>query len=226
VRRLALAATLLLAAPAARAESPRFGSFELRVGWYRPSIDAEFAGATPYADAFGTGRSISVGALFGKSVWITKVGTLDLGIGAGYWEKYGSGISPSGGRGDSTSLKMVPLQLAATYRIDWLADAQGVPFLPYVRVAGLDHIWWANDGAGNTVKSGQTFGYAFSGGVGFLLDFIDPGLAREMDLDVGINHTMVFADVTKSYVKGFGSSKSWDLSSDGAIWTVGLSFIF
>jgi hypothetical protein len=224
---------MLVAAPAARAESPRSGSFELRLGWYRPSIDAEFASARPYADAFGTDRGISFGALYSRSVWMTPVGTLDLGVGGGYWQKDGQGVSPTtGNKGDSTSLKMIPLQVAVTYRVDWLADQLGIPFLPFGRVAALDHIWWVNDGGGGTPTagtsrgSGQTFGYAFTGGVGLVLDFLEPQMAREMDLDTGINHTVVFVDVTKSYVKDFGSAKSWDLSADGLAWTVGLCFVF
>jgi hypothetical protein len=238
VRRLLLAAALALAAGPARAESPRSGSFELRLSWYRPDLDSEFGGAIhPYADAFGTSTAVLFQLAFAKSLWISEVGTLDLGFGAGYWEKYGVGITTTGVVGDRTTLKMVPLQLYAGYRVDYLFERLGIPFAPYARAALVDHLWWVNDGAGNTASwtsptggasrgSGQTYGYAFTGGVALVLDFFDPTMAREMDLDSGINHTLVYGDVTKSVIDDFGSKKSWNLSGAGLVYSVGLQFVF
>ena len=34
-------------------ESPQHAAFELRFGPYRPNVDSEFAGATPFEDTFG-----------------------------------------------------------------------------------------------------------------------------------------------------------------------------
>ena len=47
-----------------------------------------------------------------------------------------------------------------------------------------------------------------------------------MDRDTGINHTYLFVDFTKSYVNGFGSSSSWDLSDDRVTISGGLLFQF
>jgi hypothetical protein len=238
VRRLLLAAALALAAGAARAESPRTGSFEFRLSWYRPDIDSEFHGAAhPYADAFGNSNAPMFQLAFAKSLWIGAVGTLDLGFGAGYWEKYGVGVTAAGATGDRTTMKMVPLQLFVGYRVDYLFERLGIPFAPFARAALVDHLWWVDDGAGNTATwanpaggtsrgSGQTFGYAFTGGIALVLDFFDPQMAREMDNDVGINHTLLYGDVTKSIIDDFGSRKSWSLSGADLVFSIGLQFVF
>ncbi len=238
MRRLLLAAALALAASTARAESPRTGSIEFRLSWYMPDLDSEFHGAVhPYADAFGVSRALMFQLVFSKSLWITEVGTLDLGFGAGYWEKYGVGVTSSGATGDRTSMRIIPLQLVVGYRVDWLFERLSIPFAPYVRTALVDHLWWVDNGTGSTAAwtsptgtifrgSGQTFGYAFTVGVALVLDFFDTKLAREMDNDSGINHTLLYADATKSIIDDFGSSKSWDMSGADIVWSIGLQFVF
>ncbi len=236
MRQALLAAALLAAAAPAAAQtpSPRYGSFELRFSGYHPNIDAEFGGrATPYADAFGGSRGLMFRFLVSRSLF-TRFGTLDAGIGAGYWERYGrghltDGTTPAG----STAMKLLPLTVALTYRFVWLAERYGIPLAPYGRLAFERYQWWVDNGSGNTAVdaaghsgSGSTSGYSFTLGAAFLLDFLDPSLAREMDRDTGINHTYVFVDLTKSYVSDFHSATSWDLSDDK--WTIagGLMFVF
>lgn len=233
MRRLVLAAALALSLPAL-AESPRSGFFELRLGSYRPNIDAEFAGAaTPYADSFGTGHSTVFQALFTRSLLVHSLGTVDLGLGAGYWEKYGHGVTAGGVPGDRTSMRVVPLTLAVNARVDWLAEQWSIPLAPYLRASLHDYLWWVYDGAGNVASaatfrgSGATLGYSFTAGVGLVLDLFDPQMAREMDRDTGINHTMLYVDATRAFVKGFGSRKSWDLSpSDDFMLGFGILFVF
>ena len=236
--RLFLAAALALSALPARAESPRSGSFEVRFAGYRPDIDAEFGGAaTPYANAFGTSRGLLVQALFSRSLFVSDAATLDLGFGAGYWEKYGVGVCYTCSPvvvGDHTSMRVVPLTVAATARLDWLVYQAGVPLAPYVRASMHDYLWWTYAGGGSVAVgstgqrgSGMTLGWSVTGGVALLLDFLDPQLAREMDLDTGINHTFVYVDVTRAWIDDFGSAKSWNLSPDASLtWGFGLAFVF
>ncbi len=238
--RLLLAAGLALCAATARAESPRSGSYDVRLGGYRPDIDSEFGGtATPYANAFGTSRALLVQALFSRSLFVSDVATLDLGFGGGYWEKRGVGVCappdcPTVQTGDRTSMRIVPITVAATARLDWLFLKLGVPLAPYLRGALHDYLWWTYDGGGGVSVgptgqhgSGQTFGWSVTGGVGLVLDFFDPQLAREMDFDTGINHTMLTFDLTKAWVDGFGSKSSWNLSPDVSLqWSIGLLFVF
>jgi hypothetical protein len=237
VRRLALAALLLAAGPA-RAESPRWGSFQLQMAGYRPNIDAEFGGAaTPYRDIFGTGRGWMYRVQVANSLY-SGFGTLDLGLGAGWFERTGKGLIGQGFNGagtpsgDDTSLRIVPVSLSLTYRLDRFVDT--VPLAPYAR-ASLEHYqWWVTSGSGGTARvtggpSGQggTNGWSAALGVCFLLDFLDPTLGREMDRDTGINHTYLFFEGARTKVDDFGSKKSWDLSDEKSVTlSGGILFVF
>ena len=236
--RVLLAAALLLSALPARAESPRSGSFELRFTTYRPDIDSEFGGTvTPYADSFGTSRGLMVQGIFSRSLFVNDTVTADLGFGAGYWEKYGAGICgppdcATVQKGDTTSLRIIPLTLAATARLDWLVYNAGVPLSPYLRLSLHDYLWWTYGGSGVSVAAGgqrgngQTLGWSATVGLGLVLDFFDTQLGREMDFDTGINHTMLYVDVTKAWIDDFGSKSSWNLSPDALQWSLGLLFVF
>lgn len=245
MRSALLVAALLLAAPAARAESSRWGAVELRVSGYFPNIDSEFRGQTgcgtspssptcsPFADAFGNSRNLMFQAALYKSLF-TEYGTLDVGVGVGYWGKGGFALEQGSTAHslDEISFKIIPFSLSLNYRFDLLVDNYGIPLAPYVRVSLLHYQWWLTNAGGDTSSfggksaSGGTNGYSFSGGIAFLLDFLDPTLARDADNDTGINHTYLFVDVTKTYVKDFGSNRSWDLSDAQPVWSGGILFIF
>jgi hypothetical protein len=249
VKKALIALALALALPAAAQspvivskESPRWGSFQVSVSPFSPNIDTEFTNATspPYATAFGTSRPLMVQGLFSKSAWITEVGTLDVGFGAGWWQVSGQGqYTDSAGvvrRGGSTSLMIIPLQIAAAYRVDWFYERFDVPLAPYVRGALLDYIW-STSGQGGVSSwtsatgtayrgSGATLGWSATMGLGLVLDALDPSLSRQMDYDMGINRTMLFFDFTKSSVNDFGSQKSWQLAPSYWAWSVGLLFVF
>ncbi|MBI5068670.1 MAG: hypothetical protein HZB56_10555 [Deltaproteobacteria bacterium] len=237
----ALALALLLAAPAAQAESPRWGSFHFKLGSYRPNIDAEFEGkagctggadCTPYADLFGKGGSMLYQVEFARTL-LSGAGTLDLGFGVGWSSKSAKGFIEGGTTrsSDDTSFRVLPLTLSLTYRLDLYART--VPLVPYARLALERYQWWATSGGGGTASanglsgSGATNGWSGALGLAFLLDFLDPTLAREMDRDIGINGTYLFVEAGKAKVNDFGSRKSWDLSPDKSVtWSGGLLFVF
>jgi len=139
MKRLLRAAILAAAAFPAAADvvnaesgpSPRWGAFQLSFSTYQPNIDSGTFSlgpnntaqtTTPYATSFGTSRPLLTQILFSRSAWITEVGTLDVGVGIGYWQVSGHGIAvDSAGNlqsGGSTSLLILPLQLAVGYRFD------------------------------------------------------------------------------------------------------------
>ncbi len=241
VSRAARAAAVVLAvgvACCAAAEedpyaSPRWGSFDLSVSGYRPNIDSEFGGAAaPYQTAFGGGRSLMFRGDLAKSFFV-PLGVVELGVGAGFSSKSGSGQLPGGGAsGDSTSLKIIPTRLFVSYRLEYLVEHYPIPLAPYVRLSLDRYWWWVTNGSGDVARSGNqsgsgaTNGYSLSAGVALQLDFFDRTLAREMDHDTGINHTYLFAEFTKSYIKDFGSSQSWDLSDDRVTISGGILFVF
>lgn len=233
MRGLAIAALLALAAPAL-AESPRVGSFQLQMGGYRPNIDAEFNGAaTPYRDVFGTGRNFMYRAQVAGTLF-AAFGTLDLGAGIGWFQKTGKGFftGTTTRSGDDTSLRILPLSLSLTYRFDPFVDR--IPFAPYGRLSLERWQWWVTNGGGGTAQviggpsgDGATNGWSAALGICFLLDFLDPTLAREMDRDVGVNHTYLFLEGSRTKVNDFGSKKSWDLSDDKNVdWAAGILFVF
>src|SRR5690349_10418310 len=131
-------------------------------------------------------------------------------------------------------MRVFPTRLSVTYRYDQLAERyRWLPLAPYVRASFERYNWSVYNGSGNTAQAGShsgygaTNGYSICAGVAFLLDSIDPDLAREADRDTGINHTYLFVDFTKSYIKDFGSSTSWDLSDDRkATVSGGILFVF
>jgi hypothetical protein len=235
VKRVLLLVPLLLSAgpSAARAESSRYGSFELGAGNYRPNIDAQagLVAPLPYEQIFGTGRGWMFRAGISRA-FFTFPGALEVGFRTGFFRDSGKGLQILNGAisdtksGDSTTFNVVPTSLTLTYRFDLLADRYNIPFAPYGRVALERYNWWVTGSSGSGGKSGATNGYSATGGLAFLLDFVDESLARELDADTGINHTYLFADVTKSWVKDFGSSKSWDLSDPKVSLAFGMLFVF
>lgn len=221
-----LAAVLVPAA--ARAESPRAGSFDFSVGQYRPAVDAAFATRPgPWEQVFGRGRPLLFRGTLSYAL-THELGSLEVGLQTGYLQRSGYGLTASGqASSDATAFRMIPTSAVLTYRFDYLADRFGVPLAPYGRVALERYNWWVTNGAGSTSKSGATNGWSAGLGLALLLDFFDPVLSRELDLETGINHTYVYAEARKTKVNDFGSSKSWDLSDDGKLaWSFGMLFVF
>lgn len=228
---LPLLASLLGLAPApAAASSPLLGSVELRTGPYRPNDDARFnvpAGTGPYAQSFGSGRPWGFNLHVARALPWRQYGTIELGGGAGYWSVKGHALTDQGApTSEQTALKIIPTELSATWRADLVWDRWRVPFVPYLRVAFQHYNWWITGPGGSTVKSGGTNGYSYGGGVGLMLDLLDPMLAREFDADVGVNHTMLIVDVAKTKVDDFGATASFDLSDSQLTYTFGLLFVF
>jgi hypothetical protein len=228
VSRLALAALLAaLAAPVHGAESSRSGSFDLQAGPYLPDVDSEFSAKPgPWEKTFGTGRSWLFRGGWSYTVYY-GYGSAEVGVQAGYFSRAGYGQLPSGEpSADRTTFRTIPTSLTATYRFDWLADRYRIPFAPYGRLSLDRYNWWVTDGSGKTTEKGATMGWSAGGGLAFLLDVVDPGLARELDRDSGINHSYLFAEVRKTWIDDFGSSKSWSLSDNQASWSFGLLFVY
>ena len=232
-KRLLLLVALAAAFPAA-AESPRWGSFELSFDTYRPNIDKELPSTRPFETAFGTRHNMMFRVDAAYTIF-SQWGSLDVGLGAGYWQKGGKGRLPDGTvSSDSTYMRIVPTRIHLTYRFDMLANRyRWMPLVPFARFSLERYNWWVSNGAGHVANfngrgaSGATNGYSFSGGLALDLGAIDPTLARDMDRSTGINHTYIFVEFTKSYIKDFGSSTSWNLSNDRAVQiSGGLLFVF
>jgi hypothetical protein len=233
-RRYAIAiAALLLAPAAALGESERWGSFELGAGTYYPDIDSEpgLVPPQPYQRTFGSSRAWLFRAGLSKAL-LTRPGALEVGLKTGFFRDSARGFQKDGAGNvtpqrsvDSTTFNFVPTSVTVTYRLDLLADQYGIPFAPYARVAFERYNWWGTTEGGST-DTGATNGWSWSAGIALQLDFFDRGLARELDMDTGINHTYAFFDVTDTHVDDFGSSSSWDLSDEELSLGFGLMFVF
>jgi len=229
----ALALSLALAAPAARAQSElgssgKWGSLELGGGPFRPRIDKDLGGGnTPYRDVFG-GKPAPMWRLhIAKAVW-DGAGVLEVGFKTGFFSKAGHAVftsDPSQKSADRSTFNIIPTSLTLTYRPDFLYEAYGWPLLPYGRVALERYNWWVtkND---KWTKKGATNGWSATLGLALVIDFLDPDAGRDLDREVGVNHTALYFDVTKSKVDDFGSKKSWDLSDDLLFWSGGLLLVF
>jgi hypothetical protein len=233
---LLLAAAALAPGAALAAESPRRGSFEFRVVPWRAAIDEEFPGGTsPYQDVFGRDREYMVRADVNYTL-LERYGTLDVGVGAGFVQARGRGLLPdtTTPSGDKTALRIIPTALTLTYRLDQLARRyRWAPIAPYARASLERWNWWVTAGgegatdANGRHATGSTNGYSLTGGVALLLDAIDPGLARDMDNDSGVNDVYLYVEVTRSRIDDFGSGSSWDLSPDrGSMYGFGMLFVF
>jgi hypothetical protein len=229
-----LGAALLLAAALAPAParalvegSPISGSFQLQAGGYRPNVDEGLV-TQPYQTSFGSGRPVGGTLLYGRMLPWRTAGTVELGLGAGWWQASGHAVDAAGvPTVEKTTFRIIPMQLSLTYRADFFWDRWAVPVIPYGRASLLRYAWRVTGAGGAVEKTGATDGYAFTGGLGFVLNFIDPLLSRELDADSGINYTMLTAEVTKTKVNDFGSKyKSWDLSDTQLTYTFGLLFVF
>ncbi|HSM92828.1 MAG TPA: MXAN_2562 family outer membrane beta-barrel protein [Anaeromyxobacteraceae bacterium] len=228
----ALSVAALLLPLAAAADSPKWGTFELRVANYRPDIDSEFGGAkTPYADAFGTKRGWFPRALASWTL-LDRFVQVDAGAGTGWFRAKGKGQyrDPATGAwvasGDNTTFSIIPATLALTVRVDGVADRWPIPLDVYGRVALERYHWLVTDGAGSVTEKGATNGWSVAGGVGLLLNFVDPMLGRELDADSGVNQTWLFFEVERSRVDDFGSTRSWNLSDEKLTMAGGLRLVF
>ena len=214
-----VAAGILLVAPGEasayklESESTRSTYMEVKLGPFKPNIDAQFSGdpaVRPYQRIFSANTATMVSLSIERHL-LADVGTLSMGLGAGYWNISGRGISD--GAEDTTELTVVPFQLQVSYRLDLWQEL--VPLIPQVR-AGLDYVWWQIfDGQGDVTDftpgkpaEGGTWGWHVSAGLLLSLDFFDPEMAADFDRDAGVNSSYLLFEVQYSQVDDFGGGGS------------------
>ncbi len=225
-------AAVLLAAPAARAQEqarpPKQGSLELGAGPFVPNLDRGVpGGATPYRQVFGGAPAPMFRLHVARALW-SEFGTVEVGFRTGFWSKSGHSLDAATGEatGDRATISLIPTSVTLTYRLDNVWEYAHVPLVPYGRGALERYNWWTTKD-GKWTKFGATNGWSATVGVVLILDWMDPGVAREADNDAGIGHTGLYFDVTKSKVNDFGSKKSWDMSEHNKLfWSGGVLLVF
>lgn len=219
----------------AHADSPRTASIDLRVGYYLPEVDSEFAstnGQTPFSSLIG-GSALAKGLSFDYFLF-DGFGDLGLGGSIGWWSASGKGRTLDGATSkDSTELLVVPITIDLTYRFNWIAFETGFPLIPYAKGGIAYSLWWAYDGNGdvstytgtdNKVRTAQGGIAGLHGALGMrlLLDVFEPRAAKGFDLEMGVNHSYLFAEYQVMSINNFGDKNSIDLSD--SVLMFGLAF--
>lgn len=216
------------------AVSPQTSSMEFRAGYYEPNIDREFETtnkAKPFADIMTDG-DWQMGGSVDWRIW-HGFGEFAMGLGADRWKHDGRSRTLSGTTTtDTTTLQIVPITVDLVYRFDVLAERWDFPLVPYAKIGGAYALWWMQDGVGNLshyVKDGKTFtaqggtgGFQGVLGMRLLLDVFEPQAARSFDIEMGVNHSYIFAEYRSLVLTDFGNPKSIDLSAD--IFSAGIAF--
>ena len=239
-----ITAALLLAARAAQAQttvihdadrfrSPQHWALELRCGPYAPEVDSEFkGGADPHYRYFLNKKK----PIFQVEVdyqFFHRFGSAAVGAQIGYFREgaYAYNVAGTDRTGDRTALTLVPTALQLVYRFDVGARRLGIPVVPYGKVGLSYTLWQITDANGDVARSddgrkgrGGTPGWQAAGGVALLLDFIDPGSARALDADTGVNHTYLFAEIGRYEASGLGRKNA--LHVGDTTWVAGLMFEF
>jgi hypothetical protein len=110
-------------------------------------------------------------------------------------------------------------------RVDALARQTPVPLAVYGKAGLGTALWWVKDGDGTAVDDagirgkGRSDGWMVAAGLMLDLGFVDEESSRQMDVESGINHSYLFAEVM---ALGLGASDSMRVGSN--TWLGGLAF--
>jgi MYXO-CTERM domain-containing protein len=242
----AVVGALLVVAPAARAEAPgnwtgqnrppRYLLIGFKVDRYDPQVDTEHGLiGTPYHDIF---HGKAPGRYQLEVDWEAAhpYGAILIGGTVGFWQIYGHGIVASTGAqsSDTTHVNIMPVTAVVTYRFDEFADRyRWFPFIPYAQFGLGAALWSSYDGRGDISSnvgrgggrgSGWTRGYTTALGIAVSLDAIDPQLAREAFIDMGVQRTAAFAEYGWTRLDNFRKGGAMVLSDRA--WRFGVSVEF
>ncbi len=236
---VALVGLGLLVAEEARAarpppELPVGLGFEFKGGPYLPALGDPKSPTRSQAfkDIFGEETNPLYG-LGAELQLLRGYGTLAIGGSFGFMQFVGRSLYASGEKStDTTVFNILPLNLVATYRLDFIPDLTGIPFSPYVRGGLAYHLWWVTTGTGDTSVvtdpsggelrgRGGKLGLTGTVGVSLLLNALEPRSAQHLYNSTGVRGTYLFGEVQASQVDDFGEP-GFDLSD--LTWNVGIFF--
>lgn len=213
-------------------ESPQNFALEVRFGPYKPDIDSQFPGSKPFQSVFGDGNGLAFGAeLDWQALRIPYLGTLGPGFSWSYTHRSAKALlsSDKTPSAENTTLSIMPMSLVAVLRVDVLAREVGIPIVPYGK-AGLGFALWStgNDSGTSTrdgvLGRGRSWGTWLGGGAMLQLDFLDRQAARELDNEIGINHTYFFGEYMHSGLDGISFIENNTMRVGTTEWVLGLAF--
>lgn len=210
-------------------QTERSGVLEFRLGGVKPQIDSSALSGAPYQETFGAGAMLLFELEMDRQIF-QRIGSFGVGVSLGYAEKYGFAgqVGEDGSvfaAEEKTGFHMVPVRVLGVYRFDYFAIRNGIPLVPYGKLGPVYTSWWSTKGGSveffeGSRGAGGSFGYQFTGGISFLLDVLEPRLARDFDSDLGVNHSYLFAEYNHANVNNFGGG-GLDLSTRH--WMFGLT---
>jgi uncharacterized protein (TIGR03382 family) len=224
--------------PVVRKASPEWFRVDVMTGPFYPNPDNE-KGLTgkPYEQIFHPKGAPLPNALLTKVEFhvnfLKTLGHLSLGVGIGVWQAQGHSLNltESGTTSDQEALTLYPLSLILGWRMDFIYTRYGVPIVPVLKL-GYGGVYFTDTKNGNLtygVSNGVRWdSWGLAGGpegaigIEFPLDFLDPRRAANLDEDLGINSTGIFAEAAYNYYKGFNGG----LNLSGPVYSGGLYIAF
>lgn len=205
-----------LAPPHRRFESKERFIIELRGGPYKV-----FSGE-PYGNYFSGDLGPNLNAqLDGILYRQPKLFYVTLGFSVGFINFSGDAVNRDSGAevGEKTTLGIIPLVGSASIRFDALPRRLGIPIILAGRI-GWEWAHWDTDTGARSDAQGWSLGPVISGQVAIDLDTFEPGGARALDEEWGINHTYLYGELFHFAP----TSKSLPIGTTG--WVLGLGLVF
>ncbi len=176
-----------------------------------------------------------------QALRVASIFSLGLGVSASYSNFAANApITASGQRsGQESTLHVVPMAALAVLRFDLLARRTVVPLVFYGKAGVAVTHWWIDAGddyarrnaaspaaPDNTADFGRSargfsYGWQVAAGAMLRLDFLEPRVQRSWDMEMGVNHSYVFAEYTMV--------SDWQrpqLHLGSKHWTFGVAFEF
>jgi hypothetical protein len=196
-------------------ESPERFFLELKGGPYKL-----FAGET-YEDVFsGDSGPHFAAQLEGILFRLPRILYLTAGGGIGYMSYAAPALGEEGmPTSEETTLSLIPMTISASVRVDVLPRRLGIPLLFAGRVGWRWTQWDTNTGKIDDA-SGWSLGPTFTGQLALDLDSFEPGGARALDEEWGINHTFLLGEFT------YYATTEKSLPVGGFSWAIGLGVAF
>jgi hypothetical protein len=197
-----------------RIESPERFILEARGGPYRV-----FDGKS-YGDYFGT--EFNFGAQLDGIVYrLPRVFYVSVGGSVGRIHFGGKAVETQSQQpaGEDTNLSIVPIAASASIHLDLLPRRLGIPLILGLR-GGWEWAYWSTTTGSRKDATGWALGPMVSAQLALDLDSFEPGGARALDEEWGINHTYLFGELFYFAPTG----KSLDIGT--TTWLLGLGFVF
>jgi hypothetical protein len=199
-------------------ESPERFILELRGGPYQPSLEKNTSYGVFFKGDSGPNLGFQLdGILYHEERWFYLTAGTGLGLANYDGNAYAQGTSTT--VSEKTTLVIVPVLATVGVRFEALARQLHVPIILGAR-AGWEWAHWDTNTGTRDDASGWSLGPFVSAQIALDLDSIEPGGARNLDEEWGINHTYLFGEIFH-----FEPTKK-SLPIGATSWLIGLGFVF